>query len=97
MCVILKNEGYHERLSCAYYSYFLSAFGYKFVSSSLLEKNKNTWKIKEYKNLVMEVYLSLSLSLSLIKTRFLAEAYESKEVVPKYHGFLNGTFVWNDF
>lgn len=39
----------------------------------------------------------MEVSLSLIKTRFLAEAYESKEVVPKYHDVLNGTFNWDDF
>ena len=39
----------------------------------------------------------MDVPLSLNKTRFLAEAYESKEVVPKYHGVLNGTFVCDDF
>lgn len=39
----------------------------------------------------------MKVPLSLNKTHFLAEAYESKEVVPKYHGILNGTFNWDDF
>ena len=39
----------------------------------------------------------MAVPLSLNKTHFLAEAYESKEVVPKYHGILNGTFNWDDF